>query len=198
VAEREGTLGPIATLIQASFKSLGLNLQLNPLPQAQFADRVFAKHDVPMFLDDQDKPDLVTGEYALGPCMTTTGPGNYTKYSNPDIDRLVAQIYDETDSAKQQQLLNQAQEILMQAPNWIPIAGYETQWGLRSNATGITWHPRGPAALVRPQADWLRRQVLGVSRARVRASAHPARARSAAAVRMTGAGCNRSGKRRAL
>jgi peptide/nickel transport system substrate-binding protein len=141
VGEREGTLGPIATLIQASFKNLGLNLQLNPMPQAQFADRVFAKHDVPMFLDDQDKPDLVTGEYALGPFMTTTGPGNYTKYSNPQIDALVAQIYDETDAAKQQQLLNQAQEILMEAPNWVPIAEYETQWGLRDNVTGITWHP---------------------------------------------------------
>jgi len=141
VAERQGTLSPVATLIQASFKNLGLNLQLNPLPQAQFSDRVYAKHDVPMFLDDQDKPDLVTGEYALGPFMTTTGPGNYTKYSNPVIDNLVTQIYNETDAAKQQQELNQAQEILMQAPNWIPIAESATQWGLRSNVTGITWHP---------------------------------------------------------
>lgn len=141
VAEREGTLGPVATLIQASFKNIGLNVQLDPLPQAQFSDRVYSKHDVPMFLDDQDKPDLVTGEYALGPFMTTTGPGNYTKYSNPVIDQLVAQIYNETDPAKQQQLLDQAQEILMEAPNWIPIAESETSWGLRSNVTGITWHP---------------------------------------------------------
>jgi peptide/nickel transport system substrate-binding protein len=141
VAEREGTLGPVATLIQASFKQIGLNVQLDPLPQAQFSDRVYAKHDVPMFLDDQDKPDLVTGEYALGPFMTTTGPGNYTKYSNPQIDKLVGEIYNETDPQKQQDLLNQAQEILMQAPNWIPIAESETQWGLRSNVTGIAWHP---------------------------------------------------------
>jgi peptide/nickel transport system substrate-binding protein len=140
-AEREGTLGPVATLIQASFKNAGLNLELNPLPQAQFADRVFAKHELPMFLDDQDKPDLVTGEYALGPFMTTTGPGNYTKYSNPTIDALVAQIYAETDPAKQNQMLAQAQEILMQAPNWIPIAEYETSWGIRDNVSGITWHP---------------------------------------------------------
>src|SRR6266508_765391 len=140
-AEREGTLGPVATLIQASFKNIGLNLQLNPLPQAQFADRVFAKHELPMFLDDQDKPDLVTGEYALGPFMTTTGPGNYTKYSNPVMDKLVDQIYAETDPSKQNQLLAQAQQILMPAPNWIPIAEYETQWGLRNNVSGITWHP---------------------------------------------------------
>jgi len=140
-AEREGTLGPVATLIQAAFKNVGLNLQLNPLPQAQFADRVFAKHELPMFLDDQDKPDLVTGEYALGPFMTTTGPGNYTKYSNPVMDKLVDQIYSESDPAKQNQLLAQAQEILMEAPNWIPIAEYETQWGVRNNVSGITWHP---------------------------------------------------------
>ena len=140
-AEREGTLGPVATLIQASFKNAGLNLVLNPLPQAQFSDRVFAKHELPMFLDDQDKPDLVTGEYALGPFMTTTGPGNYTKYSNPVIDKLVDQIYAETDPAKQNELLAQAQEILMEAPNWIPIAEYETSWGVRNNVSGITWHP---------------------------------------------------------
>jgi peptide/nickel transport system substrate-binding protein len=141
VAEREGTLGPTATLIQASFKQLGINLQLNPLPQAQFADRVYAKHDVGLFLDDQDKPDLVTGEYALGPFMTTTGPGNYKKYSNPQMDALVAQIYAESDPVKQNTLLAQAQDMLMAAPNWIPIAEWETQWGLRSNVSGIAWHP---------------------------------------------------------
>jgi ABC-type transport system substrate-binding protein len=73
--------------------------------------------------------------------MTTTGPGNYTKYSNPAMDALVDQIYAESDPAKQNQLLAKAQEILMQAPNWIPIAEYETQWGVRNNVSGITWHP---------------------------------------------------------
>ena len=29
----------------------------------------------------------------------------------------------------------------MEAPNWIPIAEYETQWGVRNNVSGITWHP---------------------------------------------------------
>jgi peptide/nickel transport system substrate-binding protein len=140
-AEREGTLGPVATLIQASFKNLGINMELNPLPQAQFADRVFAKHELPFFLDDQDKPDLVTGEYALGPFMTTTGPGNYTKYSSAVMDKLVADIYAETDPTKQNQLLAQAQDILMEAPNWVPIAEYETSWGMRDNVSGITWHP---------------------------------------------------------
>jgi peptide/nickel transport system substrate-binding protein len=139
-AEREGLLGPIATLIQASFKNLGLDLTLNPIPQAQFAEQAFA-HDLPMFLDDQDRPDLVTAEFALGPFMTTTGPGNLTNYSNPVMDKLVADIYSEQDLAKQQQLLNQAQEIAMAAPNWIPIAETETQWGLRDNLTGITWRP---------------------------------------------------------
>ncbi len=141
VAERESTLGPIATLIQSSFREIGVNLELNPLPQAQFADRVFSKHDVGMFLDDQDKPDLPTAEYALGPFMTTGGPGNYTLYSNPEVDAYFPGVYEETDSAKQDQMLAEVQEILMATPNWLPIAEYATQWGVRDGISGLTWHP---------------------------------------------------------
>src|SRR5262249_49342159 len=117
------------------------NLELNPLPQAQFADQVFSKHNVGLFLDDQDKPDLVTGEYALGPFMTTGGAGNYTKYSNAHIDANFPSLYEDTDPAKQDGMLARAQEILMSAPNWVPIAEYATAWGVRDGVSGITWHP---------------------------------------------------------
>jgi len=139
-AEREGTLGPIATLIQANLAEIGINAELNPEPQAQFADDVFAKHNKGIFLDDQDKPDLPSGEYAVTPFMTTTGAGNYTKYSNPDVDALVAEMIN-ADDATAQKDLDQIQEILMAAPNWIPIAEYETQWGTRDNISGTSFHP---------------------------------------------------------
>ncbi len=139
-AEREATLGPIATLIQANLQKIGINAALNPEPQAQFADDVFAKHNKGIFLDDQDKPDLPSGEYAVTPFMTTTGPGNYTKYSNPEVDALVAKMLDEDDASAQADL-NKIQEILMAAPNWIPIAEYPTQWGTSDSISGTSFHP---------------------------------------------------------
>ena len=72
--------------------------------------------------------------------MTTTGPGNYTKYSNPEVDALVAKMLDEDDASAQKDL-DQIQEILMAAPNWIPIAEYATQWGTRDNISGTSFHP---------------------------------------------------------
>ena len=79
--------------------------------------------------------------------MTTSGPGNYTQYSNPEIDALFPAVYEETDPEKQQEMLNQAQEILMAAPNWIPIAEYPTQWGVREGISGIEEKASRPRAL---------------------------------------------------
>jgi peptide/nickel transport system substrate-binding protein len=141
VAEKESVLGPIATIVQNSLRELGLPVELNPIPQAQFADRLFAKKDLPFALDDQEKPDIVDAGYGITNAHISEGsPANNTNYSNPRIDEIAVLSRTETDPEVRQQLLAEGQDILQRDLNWIPVIQFKTQWAFSDDITGIVWH----------------------------------------------------------
>jgi peptide/nickel transport system substrate-binding protein len=141
-AEKESTLGPIATQIQASLREVGFPVELDPIPQTQFADRLYTKHDLPLALDDIEKAVPVDGGYALLIAHTTYGCcANNGNFADPRVDELVKAANVETDQAKRASLLEQAQDILMEKLSLLPIAEYKTQWAYRDDVQGITWHP---------------------------------------------------------
>jgi peptide/nickel transport system substrate-binding protein len=144
VAEKESTLGPIATMVQAALRAAGIPAQLNPVPNSQFVDRLFVKKDLPFALDDQEKPVLIDAGYALFNAQISSkagAPANNTNYSNPRVDELTAAANVETDEAKRAQMLAEAQEILQKDLNWVPIVERKTQWALSERINGLTWHP---------------------------------------------------------
>jgi peptide/nickel transport system substrate-binding protein len=141
-AEKESTLGPIATVIQASLREVGFPVELDPIPQTQFADRLYTKHDVPLALDDIEKAVPVDGGYALLIAHTTYGCcANNGNFADPRVDELVKAANIETDQVKRNTLLAQAQDILMERLSLLPIVEYKTQWAFRDDVQGITWHP---------------------------------------------------------
>ena len=141
VAEKESTLGPIATILQSSLRELGLPVELNPMPQSQFADRAFVKKDLPFALDDQEKPDIVDAGYGITNAHISEGsPANNTNYSNERIDEIAVLSRTETDPETRQEMLAEAQDILQRDLNWIPIVQFRTQWAFSPALTGIVWH----------------------------------------------------------
>jgi peptide/nickel transport system substrate-binding protein len=144
VAEKESTLGPIATMVQAALREVGIPAQLNPVPNSQFVDRLFVKKDLPFALDDQEKPVLIDAGYALFNAQISSkagAPANNTNYSNPRVDELTAAANVETDQGKREQMLAEAQEILQKDLNWVPVVERKTQWAFSERIRGITWHP---------------------------------------------------------
>jgi peptide/nickel transport system substrate-binding protein len=143
-AERESTLGPIATVIQSALKDLGFPIELDPMPQTQLGDRRLVKKDLPMSLADVEKsvgPDVT---YTTMMFFVSTGNGgisNWSNYSNPEIDRLFVAARNEPDDAKQLAMLKTIQDTLERDLAWVPIVETETQWAFRSSLKGITWHP---------------------------------------------------------
>lgn len=143
-AERESYLGPIATAIQSALRDIGIPVQLEPLPQTQFADRRMIKKDLPMSLSDTEKPvgpDVLYATKLFFVSPSAGGVNNITNYSNPEVDRLFATALTETDPAKRAPMVDEIQQITQRDLAWLPILETRTQWAFSEKLRGITWHP---------------------------------------------------------
>ncbi|MBO1078085.1 ABC transporter substrate-binding protein [Roseomonas haemaphysalidis] len=143
-AERESYLGPIATAIQSALGDIGVRVQLDPMPQTQFADRRMVKKDLPMALSDTEKPvgpDVVyaTRLYFVSPAAG--GVNNITNYDNPELDRLFTAAQTEPDPARRAPLLSQIQNLVQRDLAWLPLVETKTQWAFSDRLSGLTWHP---------------------------------------------------------
>lgn len=143
-AERESTLGPIATVIQSALKDVGFPIELEPMPQTQLGDRRLVKKDLPMAISDVDKsvgPDVTYTSLLFFVSTAQGGVSNFTNYSNPDVDRLFVEARNEPDDTRQAVLLKDLQNTLERDLAWVPILETETRWAFRTGLQGITWHP---------------------------------------------------------
>jgi len=144
VAERESFLGPIATVIQAALKDVGVPVQLDPLPQTQMSDRRIVKKDLPMALSDQEKPVGPDVGYATNLFFVTAASGgvnNFGNYSSAEVDRLFGEAKVEMDDARRLAILKQIQETLQNDLAWIPLVETKTEWAFSNKLSGVTWHP---------------------------------------------------------
>ncbi len=143
-AERESTLGPIATVIQSALKDAGIPVELDPMPQTQFTDRRMVKKDMPMSISDVEKAVGPDATYTLMLYFVSPAAGgvtNMVNYSNPEVDRLWGEARNEMDDARQRVLLQTLQDTIQRELAWVPILETRTQWAFRSTLHGITWHP---------------------------------------------------------
>ena len=143
-AERESTLGPVATVMQSALKDLGFPIELEPMPQTQLGDRRLVKKDLPMAISDVDKsvgPDVTYTSLLFFVSTAQGGVSNFTNYSNPVVDRLFVEARNELDDTKQAALLKELQNALQRDLAWVPILETETRWAFRTGLKGITWHP---------------------------------------------------------
>lgn len=78
----------IAILLQRSFAAAGITLELRKLPVAALSDEVYAKAgSLSLWVDMAIQPDP---SYALGLFYQTGGATNFSSYSNPEVDSLLA------------------------------------------------------------------------------------------------------------
>ncbi len=144
VAEKEAILGPIATLIQADLAAVGVNVQLDPLPQTQYGDRQLVKKDLQFALNDQEKPIGVDAGYATLLFFVSTEAGglnNMVNFASPEVDGLFGQLVNEADETARNALLAEVQDILADQVTWLPVVERTTQWAFSSNVSGLVWHP---------------------------------------------------------
>lgn len=144
VAEKESTLGPVATQIRSDLAAIGVDVDLDPLPQTQYGARQLVKKDLPFALNDQEKPIGVDAGYAALLFFVSSEKGglnNMINYSNPKVDELYAKIAVEPNVEVRDAMSAELQDQLQADLAWVPVVEYDTQWAHSTNLTGLTWDP---------------------------------------------------------
>lgn len=144
VAERETVLGPIATVIQAGLRDVGIPIQLDPIPQTQMGDRRLVKKDLPMSLSDQEKPvgpDVVYASLLFFVSTASGGINNIANYSSPEFDALYARAKSELDPGRRAEAVRGLQETAQRDLAWVPVVETSTIWAFNDRLKGVTWHP---------------------------------------------------------
>src|SRR5262249_49872886 len=126
----------IAVLVQQSLKDAGVNVQLEGLLRSVAEKRKLAG-ELPFFIDDSDSPAIPHPLYALLYMYTTTAFQNMAHYSNKDVDAIAAKLAKATEIPAQNELIKQANQILMNDLPYVPIA-YTGTTGVNQKAlTGV-------------------------------------------------------------
>lgn len=144
VSEQESVLGPIVTQMAADLGAIGVNIELDPIPQTQFGDRALVKKDLPLFVNDNEKPIGVDAGYATLLFFVSTAAGglnNMVNYVSPSVDELWAQAKNEASIPRRDELLAEIQEILQQDVAWAPVVQFDNQWLSAPGLSGIVLHP---------------------------------------------------------
>ena len=126
----------ISVLIQQALKDAGVNVQLEGLLRSVAEKRKLAG-ELPFFLDDSDSPAIPHPLYALNYMYTTTAFQNMAHYSNKEVDGLAAQLAKATEIPAQNDLIKQANQILMRDLPYVPIAYTGTTGVNQKSLTGI-------------------------------------------------------------
>ncbi len=144
VAEKESVLGPIATIIQTNLADVGINVQLDPLPQTQYGDRQLVKKDLQFALNDQEKPIGVDAGYATLLFFVSAEAGglnNMVNFANAEVDQLFSELINESDDSVRNEKLAAVQDVLQEQVAWLPVVERKTQWAFQTGLSGLTWHP---------------------------------------------------------
>jgi peptide/nickel transport system substrate-binding protein len=108
----------IAALLQAQFKAIGVTVEIQQLDSKAIGDATAAgKFDFLLYRYDWNDPDALNIYLA----SANIGSTNRAAYSNPEVDKLLAQGARELNEAKRVQLYIQAQKLIMQDAPWQPL-----------------------------------------------------------------------------
>jgi peptide/nickel transport system substrate-binding protein len=132
-----------AAIAQATgqmWSRLGLKITVNTLPKAVYFTRANKlEYSVLLAGNSTDTSEPLSQlSYLLGTwdAAKGTGVGNWGRYSNPELDRLLASAYGTMDDGKRAALISQAYELsLGRDVAAIPMLFQITAWGMRKGVT---------------------------------------------------------------
>lgn len=108
----------IATVIQSELKAIGVSVEIQQLDSKAVMDATNAgKFDLLLWRYDWNDPDALNIYLGSGQIGST----NRVFYSNPDVDKLLAQGAHEMDEAKRVKLYIEAEKTILQDAPWQPL-----------------------------------------------------------------------------
>ena len=129
-------LQQVNQLVQEQLKAVGINVKLEPVAQSDWYPRVVqgAINFTPMRWSQRPDPD---GLMTL--LFHSKGAGNSTKYSNPEVDRLIEEARAATDQNARRDAYRKVQEAVARDLPYIPLFFSLEYAALREGVTGHQW-----------------------------------------------------------
>jgi peptide/nickel transport system substrate-binding protein len=143
--ERQDQLQPVATIIQSALVGLGIPVQLNPIPDAEFSRRIQVTRDLPFALDDTVDPFIPDAGYAIQVMYIPAALGGSTPSTNYD-NKMVQHLWlevakSEGDPAKRLAEVQQAIDIAASEVGMLPVVEFQTAYAHTASVTGFLWDP---------------------------------------------------------
>jgi peptide/nickel transport system substrate-binding protein len=124
-----------AVFIQDALREIGVNVELQTIPDVRFQEQL-GKKAIPFFLMDWQSLGN-DGFYQLTWVARSDSPINYTAYADARMDKLIAQGIPESDPDKRAALLDQAQDIWAEQVPWAPLFQAEDVTLTSSKTAGV-------------------------------------------------------------
>ncbi|AEY00922.1 dipeptide-binding protein [Oceanimonas sp. GK1] len=127
----------IAEAVKAMLARINIDVDLKTMPVAQYWPE-FDKCAADMLMIGWHSDTEDTANFSEFLTMTRneeTGRGQYNcgHYSNPELDKLIEDANVETDGAKREAMLQQAEKILYDDAAFVPLHWQNLAWGARDN-----------------------------------------------------------------
>jgi ABC-type transport system substrate-binding protein len=139
-ATNDAPLASVATVLQAAWSQIGINVTLQAEPQPALVTQSFGQKNLPVYLIDTASQIFPIGT-EFGALYSSGGFSNTTHYLNPAFDSAFTasnstwsnkQILADTDAM---------QKATMASPIYIPVAGLNTNVVTNSSIKNWVWDP---------------------------------------------------------
>ncbi len=129
----------IAVRVQAALRDIGMNVEIEQLASAVFAERKTGKQ-LQMFVDELlawiDDPN-----YQLSLTLESGVFGNYADYSNARVDEIITAGWAEQDADARRALFEEAQRIISDDAPWVFLAQPDFKFAMREHVDGFVLYP---------------------------------------------------------
>ncbi len=134
------TLGQLATLLQAQYRLIGVDVQINALELAALLDFTpRGEHDMLLLTWGWSDPDVLH----LFLSTDRLESSNRVHYSNPEFDELLLEGQQTMDQEERMEVYYRAQEILLEDLPWIPLYMPITKTAVNKRVQGLQVFPTG-------------------------------------------------------
>ena len=129
----------IAVRVQAALKEIGLEVEIETLQSAVFAERKTGKQ-LQMFVDETlawiDDPN-----YSLSLTLEGGVFGNYTDYANDRVNEIIANGWAEPDAGARQAMFEEAQRLIVDDAPWVFLAQPDFKLAMSDSVEGFVLYP---------------------------------------------------------
>jgi peptide/nickel transport system substrate-binding protein len=138
-APSNDTWSQLAQALQGQFKALGIDLAIQQVESASLGPQVRAG-EFDMILHGLTYPDPSVMVYMFSSGFVGTAL-NASRVKNPDLDALLAASQSAMDPAKRQDLLAQAQKLVVEQAYIIPLYAGKTLYAVSNRVKGTVFSP---------------------------------------------------------